>query len=100
MSKHTAMPWYFDKETWTIRSQDFTSDQMGDSRGVIIASLEGAHGNREHAFPEAKDNGILLAAAPELLAACKTALKACTPVAAEMGITQALKAAIAKAEGE
>jgi hypothetical protein len=48
---------------------------MGDYRGCIIADLTESHGFRKHAFAEANANARLIAAAPELLNACKTVLK-------------------------
>jgi hypothetical protein len=56
----------------TIRSHAFgASDMMGDYRGLIVCSFNEAHGSREHAYPEAEANARLIAAAPDLLAACK-----------------------------
>lgn len=105
MSKHTPEPWRFramgsegcrvfpdsgDKREdmkfiAMVNGRDFHTDQANTDR--IVGCVNSCA-------------GINPKAVPDLLEACKTALKACTPVATEMGITQALKAAIAKAEGE
>jgi len=72
--KHTQGSWFLEKSDWTIRSKVWSeSDMMADFRGVIIADLSRGHGGRNHAFSEAEANARLIAAAPDLLAACKKA---------------------------
>ena len=72
--KYTKGSWFLEKSDWTIRSKVWgESDMMGDYKGVIIADLSVGHGGRDHAFPEAEANARLIAAAPDLLEACKKA---------------------------
>ena len=60
--------YYPDKErVETVRSDDYNSDMMACYKGNIIADFTKAHGERAHAFEEAKNNACLLKASPEML---------------------------------
>jgi hypothetical protein len=89
MSGHTPGPW-----RWVQDDAETTIDLRGpDDRDVL--SIYESHGGGQR--PTEAD-GHLIAAAPELLAACKNALR----LLDTMANTQAAKvlvAAIAKAEG-
>lgn len=115
MDKHTPGRWAF-LEDGTIRAtSDFairTSTQMADYRGAIVASIERGIGHeyrgdstaREHAYPEAEANALLLAAAPVMLEALREAraLLAIAPEArADEGTAfDRIEAAIRAATGE
>lgn len=107
--KHTPGPWRFDGEIDAVVSsagQLRRSALMGDYRGVIIASLVESHGGRgarPEAAPEATANAALIAAAPDLLAACEIALKDSRSAPRGKGLSDdvadILADAIAKARG-
>lgn len=113
MSKHTPGPWFIDEDTLTIRSNAWeASNQMGDYRGCIVADLKPALGAtdqddlsicRPHARAETDANARLIAAAPELLAACERIVKGeCTCADGGKGFVCDVceaKAAVAKAKG-
>lgn len=100
--KHTPGPWSVifndhGNSVESVRTKDHTNnDMMGDYKGCIIASFNNAHGNRKHAFDEARANALLIAAAPELLEACKFSLES----GDDLEAIRKLKAAINKAEGK
>lgn len=88
-TKHTPGPWHVDDDDGTILSEDgsevFASHCSGDWH--YIAALPA--------------DRRLIAAAPDLLAACEAALQAMDAI--DVGtswISDALRAAIAKAKGE
>lgn len=78
-SVHTPGPWALEESDGTIRARCWgESDQMGDYLGVIVCDLKPALGawpcvGRAHAEPETRANAALIAAAPDLLAACEAA---------------------------
>ena len=104
-SKHTPEPWRFRamgsegcrifpdsggkrediKFIAMVNGRDFHTDQANAER--IVACVNAC-------------KGINPEAAPELLEACKWALKECGAEAKEIGLFDVLGAAIAKAEGE
>ena len=70
----TQGKWEFLEEDFTIRTKDFSSFAgMGDYRGVIICQLDAENWrvNNLESIAEKTANARLIAAAPELLAACK-----------------------------
>ena len=95
MSKHTAGPWIIRDidEIDPLYLYKTVSDTMeGSGMGIaIVTNLTGGETNEA--------NAALIAAAPELLEACKYALDALTaqPNAEDIGMYQ-IQAAIAKAE--
>jgi len=99
--KHTKGSWFLEKSDWTIRSKVWgESDMMADFRGVIIADLSVGHGGRDHAFPEAEANALLMTAAADLLEAAKLALEKCPFPVGAIKAKKALTIAIAKAEAK
>ena len=113
MSKHAEGPWYYNNDTELIQTQSVDQD-LG--RQAVIAEL----------FPDPlttqtqqEANARLIAAAPDLLDACKTAIQQCTTLLVSQGwnerwdsitggewagpvitnIMQSADAAIAEAEG-
>lgn len=94
---HTPGPWIAERN----HDGDWVISQPGND-GQVVCCLRGCDG------PEWEANARLIAAAPDLLAACNSALAGFAGVEAGMGapgmladcasVTQ-LKAAIAKAEG-
>lgn len=86
MSKHTPGPWY--------------AESTGNHQGLVISEITGA--NVAVAYDGEADTA-LIAAAPELLAACRATLahmyddETDAPTAAQL--TEQLTRAIAKAEG-
>ena len=91
------------------------SDLIGDFRGNEICNLCESHGNREHSYAECEANARLIAAAPELLEACKAARgmtghnhwdntmqygAGCPLCIEQKRILAVIDAAIAKAEGK
>lgn len=105
-AKHTPGPWALCEQDGTIRSPVWgKSDQMADYLGVIVCDLSPALGawpsmGRRHAEPETRANAALIAAAPDLLAACKAVL-AGDPEGRGLRdqVLEQVVAAIAKAEG-
>lgn len=86
MIKHSPSPWtYVESSSVPIRSA------VLDRYGHSIASLLGLSSGTQLSV-----NGKLLAAAPELLRACKLALSSCAP---HEHFYQMICDAIAKAEG-
>ena len=99
MSKHTPGPWMKTTENKGAIPEHFrplvVTNHGGDR---VVARLPDGWGEED------RGNAVLIAAAPELLAACKDALKTSKWIAAKYGIhppgqQRILKAAIAKAEG-
>lgn len=90
--KHTPGPWIFD------------GDVVLADHGIQphICSL-GSGDAFAHGTDEGQANGVLLAAAPELLAACEWFLKPDHPIGSHAELvhkfTEKAKAAIAKAKG-
>lgn len=91
MSKHTPGPWKADLENYPImvRSESETwplVDELGDEEGCagVFVANTGDH----------KANARLIAAAPDLLEACKAALSDDQPY------IEKCRAAIAKATGD
>lgn len=67
MSKHTPGPWLHSGETGDGKIQFVESDQEKDNWNCLRAEIESDDCNYEMAVANAR----LIAAAPELLAACK-----------------------------
>lgn len=101
-AKHTPGPWQYEKMADPNRPTSFTIYGPTGRLAVVDTGFAGVPGK-----DEADANGTLIAAAPDLLAACKIALLAfdtmikfeesrqfCDP-----GQMVMLRAAIAKAEG-
>ena len=89
MSEYTPGPWKFNpkKDDWCIRSERFIeSNLMGSCYGNIIADLSPSHGHREHVKKEAKANGKLIAAAPDLLDALEGLIDFCDGLDSQHGI--------------
>ena len=108
--KHTPGPWEF--ETWQYRSPETGKMDKrvpcvcSSLREMRIAALDSDEGNSPNPYTftleEAEANARLIAAAPDLLEACKSALvliQGCT-VYKDMSTAKELMAPIAKAEGE
>jgi len=105
MSKHTPGPWMTDGSfhgyPWTVhKTQQF--DDLGPSKGMI-ASIQDFDGNYQTRIANAR----LIAAAPDLLAACRMVvmlrqLGGMLPGSRDVvqAIVEAAQAAIVKAEGE
>ena len=94
MTKHTQGPWeaYFD-ETYGVLGPD-------KGRVAICMNLKGAHGLAgRRDGNEVAANARLIAAAPELLEACKIAFEQTCSVG-RLKDWEQLRAAIAKATGE
>ena len=99
MSKHTPGPWvaYRDAyyETWSV-----------EGGGDVVADLWRLSEESHTRHPHFEDDGVeanaqLIAAAPELLSACETALECLVDWDRDDGEAgDALRAAIAKAKGE
>lgn len=93
-AQHTPGPWFADTENcgggMSIKTADGTS--IGHTAAVRDPSYT------EIRTPEAIANARLIAAAPDLLAACKEALELLSHVGGPT--CGKLKAAIAKAEGQ
>ncbi len=89
MSEHTPGP-------WIVSGESIVSDEME----ICIANIE-RDGGYEALAPERDANARLIAAAPDLLAACKLAKKFLEPDLVEPGRTVfwALVGVIKKAEG-
>lgn len=81
MSKYTSGPWFVEYDTDTIRNGEQSTDGLNPN---------------SHEVPLNSDNMRLMAAAPELLEACKAALDTCT----DDVIRGILNDAIDKAEGK
>lgn len=64
MSKHTKGPWHVNSRDDTVRSKD----------SIRIADIDVINGEWGDNCPESQANARLIAAAPELLQACKAAL--------------------------
>jgi len=94
MSKHTPGPWVVG---FGGTEGDGYATITSGFRGRAIAEMTTSDEIQEH---EMNNNASLIAAAPELLEACKWALKECGAEAKEIGLFDVLGAAIAKAEGE
>jgi hypothetical protein len=76
MSKHTPGPWTFDRETWTIKTNTATNNNLiGDYQGCIVADFGGAHRYRKYAFAECVANALLIASAPDMLRLLKRAIE-------------------------
>ena len=77
---------------WDTKSAEVTG--VDDDKSVCVAKVWGTHAR------QVNERGRLLAAAPDLLAACERALARCPfPVGAAL-VKGELQAAIAKAQGE
>ncbi len=111
MSTHVPGPWYYNRLNWRNEPQDrdwyIHGDVQKDEDGTSTVSVCVVQGNAT-SHPVCEDTARLIAAAPDLLAACRELVKMCrrlgfdTPsmpgfekTAYEMG-----KAAIHKATGE
>ena len=89
--KHTAGP-------WRVGDDDFNSENAFISAGkdyLQLATIHAIHGKRE-----AEANAQLIASAPELLEACKEALKYFDQIDFRGANARQLTKAIAKAEGD
>ena len=100
MSEHTPGPWHPVRIT-CVKGTAFGIEAEGPYRGEI-ASLQDAEHIEGITGAETEANASLIAAAPDLLAACEAAL-----IAIHCGVTEAqkrhrlklLREAIAKAKG-
>lgn len=126
MSRHTPEPWVFEhgqdeiRAPWREHFKPIDGSLMGDYRGVVIASIESAHGGRKSrpfAISEAEANaqrivdcvnaceGINPKAVPEMLDALRKAYDELSRQkhAKDQDVMSTLDvvcAAIAKAEGK
>lgn len=99
--KHTPGPWRMSqapgawyKRRWVISSNIYSKPNITDGRDSVAQVF----GNTEE---EAKANGHLIIAAPELLKVCKEALKRVDELGGERGrVSKLIEQAIAKAEGK
>ena len=91
MSKHTAGPWKI------LRRFDIHQDR-GKIGGIFIGSTRGGYDLPESIKLIDEANARLIAAAPDLLAACKEALYQLQGM--DSACVMILKDAIKKAEGE
>ena len=103
-TKHTPGPWEASADCMEI------SPSSGPKSHVELARIVGpGEGSSYYSYDEATANARLIAAAPELLAACKAAVNAlrscqwgnCSPrqVKSIANAAEAAEAAISKAEG-
>lgn len=93
MSKHTPGPW---RASWLERNKRCKTGDwafFGEQLGSLVRLRDCAEKNQE-----AKANAHLIAAAPDLLAACEAVVKTLTD--SHELIWQQCVAAIAKARGE
>jgi hypothetical protein len=93
-TKHTPAPWYIGVATSTIESpigEKFFGVGSAEGRGICRVSRLSTLDNEDEA------NASLIAAAPELLAACELAVKSLASFPDRAAVVQA---AIAKAKGE
>lgn len=110
MNEHTPGPWIVGQPQWNRRGAPYKVPITAGSNGVVCVAFASdeprdAEGKRIYGVaPEAPDNdAYLIAAAPDLLDACKAALHDLTvPQHLQDYITTipALKAAIRKAENK
>lgn len=93
MSKHTPGPWYIGKDFSDqgrhIYAKQMVCDDDGEEWHPLIASTDD-----DERLVDWQANAVLIAAAPDLLAACKAALSDDQPY------IEKCRAAIAKATGE
>ena len=100
MSKHTPAPWDI------VRSiKEFVSKEQGGGKKITIHSGQGSNRKRIATITsldnlsESEANARLIASAPELLDACKVALKSLTDYKKSEYSQSVLEQAIAKATG-
>ena len=96
---HTPGPWKIDP------SEEFplaviVDDEDGELDGVCICELQGEFDDKSSATPEQMSNARLIAAAPELLEACKYALAQLEADGNSELICEDIRDAIRKAKGE
>jgi len=97
MKTHTPGPWWFvfdeDAETWCVGSCETNPNKTKDDFVWVCGETDDPTGSPS---PPSHEDAMLLAAAPELLAACEYLWKRCV-----LGCKtdQILSAAIAKAKG-
>lgn len=97
MSGHTPGPWKISAECQTI----IIDDRSPFGNGVLIASCMGNdHSGFYATASQANANASLIAAAPELLEACKSALDWLQGWESAEPFSATLRAAIAKATGD
>lgn len=95
-TKHTPGPW-----TMHPRGEDGAEVRAITSVAWCgIASTHGASGSQVIRADEAQANARLIAAAPDLLAACEAIIDAATPWAPDTPALMMVRAAIAKAKGD
>lgn len=107
MSKHTPGPWKVDSYGGITGGPNYlTSVAETFSYKWAHCEATSAHKHSQEAadycgqmFDEAKANGALIAAAPELLSACREAEAYFSVTHADDEVRDLLRAAIAKAEG-
>jgi hypothetical protein len=92
MSAHTPGPWKFGDNSKFFKTNPFNVYVQGG--GVHSASIANVPYKKTIPEAEARANALLIAAAPELLEACKAALSDDKPY------IEKCRAAIAKATGE
>jgi len=91
MNEHTPGPWWDESGIIHAKSAEWTAENHSCVHIAAVQWLDD--------FSESEANANLIAAAPDLLAACKTAVKKCPfPVGAALA-KEKLQNAIAKAEG-
>ena len=95
MSKHTPGPWNA-KEEWLYKGKHHTAGNGPEVLGICIVRR---HSDADGRCEVAEANARLIAAAPDLLEACKIAAHHMSCIAIGGSVEAILRAAIAKAEG-
>jgi hypothetical protein len=102
MSAHTPGPWEAQRQDRVLTGPHreryanwfVTAEGPSEEEGTHICSIQA-----DDTGPRTASNAHLIAAAPELLAACHAALDSKAVVLGDRELIEVMKAAIAKAEG-
>lgn len=94
MSTHTPGPW-----RKPLAKEDYAGACVVRDDGYIVADCNVFGGDGAPSAQECEANARLIRAAPDLLAACKSALERIDGMNEAMGVVDELRAAIAKATG-